>query len=84
MKKTLCPLGLCGKAFKFMTLEKAREIIADHVFIAGGYNQTATKMILGELNKDQGQQAVDQIIREFSLDELWGFMPGTHFESTYK
>ena len=67
-----------------MTLDKAREIIADHVFIAGGYNQTATKMILGELNKDQGQQAVDQIIREFKLDELWGFMPGTRFESMYK
>jgi len=67
-----------------MTLDKAREIIADHVFIAGGYNQTATKMILGEINKDHGQQAVDQLIREFSLDELWGFMPGTHFKSTYK
>lgn len=67
-----------------MTLEKAREIIKDHVFIAGGYNQTATKMILGELAKDQGQPAVDQMIREFDLDELWGFMPGTHFESMYK
>ncbi|MDH5472674.1 MAG: hypothetical protein OEY87_08745 [Gammaproteobacteria bacterium] len=67
-----------------MTLEKAREIIKDHVFIAGGYNQTATKMVLGELNKDAGQQAVDQIIREFKLDELWGFMPGTHFDSVYK
>ena len=67
-----------------MTLDKAREIISDHVAIAGGYNQTATKMVLGELNKDQGQAAVDQIILEFRLDELWGFMPGTHFKSLYK
>ena len=67
-----------------MTLDKAREIIADHVFIAGGYNQTATKMILGELQKEHGQQAVDSIIREFSLDELWNFQVGTHFESMYK
>ncbi len=67
-----------------MTLDKARDIIKDHVFIGGGYNQTATKMVLGELCKDQGQQAVDQIIHEFKLDELWGFMPGTHFKSVYK
>jgi len=67
-----------------MTLEKAREIIADHVSIAGGYNQTATKIILGELQHDVGQQAVDQIILEFDLQSLWGFAPGTHFERMYK
>lgn len=67
-----------------MTLEKARELIATHVMMASGYNQNATKMILGELNKDQGQVAVDQIIQEFKLDELWNFQPGTHFESVYK
>lgn len=67
-----------------MTLEKAREIIADHVAIAGGYNRTATKIVLGELQNDVGQDAVDSIIREFHLDELWGFAPGTHFERMYK
>lgn len=67
-----------------MTLDKAREIIADHVAIAGGYNQTATKMVLGELQKDQGQAAVDAVIIEFNLHELWGFAPGTHFSSMYK
>ena len=67
-----------------MTLEKAREIIADHVAIAGGYNRTASKIILGELQKDEGQAAVDTIIREFNLQELWGFAPGTHFERMYK
>lgn len=67
-----------------MTLDKAREIIADHVAIAGGYNQTATKIILGELQNDVGQEAVDTIIREFRLDELWGFSPGTHFDRMYK
>ncbi len=67
-----------------MTLDKAREIIADHVAIAGGYNQTATKIVLGELQNDEGQAAVDAVIREFRLDELWGFMPGTHFDRLYK
>ncbi|VAW65039.1 hypothetical protein MNBD_GAMMA11-2064 [hydrothermal vent metagenome] len=67
-----------------MTLDKAREMIADHVAIAGGYNQTSTKIVLGELQKDVGQQAVDSVIREFNLEALWGFSPGTHFESMYK
>ncbi len=67
-----------------MTLEKAREMITDHVAIAGGYNQTSTKMILGELQNDEGQQAVDTVIREFGLQELWGFSPGTKFERMYK
>ncbi|VAW68573.1 hypothetical protein MNBD_GAMMA09-3204 [hydrothermal vent metagenome] len=67
-----------------MTLEKAREMIADHVAIAGGYNQTSTKIILGELQNDAGQQAVDRIICEFGLQELWGFVPGTRFERMYK
>ena len=67
-----------------MTLEKAREMIADHVAIAGGYNQTSTKMILGELQNDEGQTAVDSIIREFGLEELWGFVPGQKIERMYK
>ena len=67
-----------------MTLEKAREMISTHVQMGSGYNRTATIMVLGELNKDQGQAAVDQIIHEFRLDELWDLQPGTQFESVYK
>ncbi len=67
-----------------MTLNKAREMIADHVAIAGGYNQTSTKIILGELQNDEGQTAVDSVIREFQLEELWGFALGTKFERMYK
>ncbi|VAW68830.1 hypothetical protein MNBD_GAMMA10-1488 [hydrothermal vent metagenome] len=67
-----------------MTLDKAREMIADHVAIAGGYNQTSTKIVLGELQNDVGQQAVDSVIAEFGLEELWGFVPGTHFARMYK
>ena len=67
-----------------MTLAKAREMIADHVAIAGGYNQTSTKMILGELQQDEGQSSVDSVIREFGLQELWGFVPGVKIERMYK
>ena len=67
-----------------MTLERARELVSDQVIFAGGYNQMTTKIILGELNKDQGQTAVDAIILEFGLEELWGFKPGAHFKRIYK
>ena len=66
-----------------MTTDKARELIETHVMMASGYNRNATKMILGELQRDEGQQAVDQIIKEFQLDELWDFQPGTVFKSVY-
>ena len=56
-----------------MTLEKAGEMIADHVAIAGDYNQTSSKIVLGELQNDVGHNAVDSIIREFGLQALWGF-----------
>ncbi len=59
-------------------------MIETHAMMASGYNRNAAKMVLGELNRDEGQQAVDRLIREFHLDDLWGFQPGTHFESVYK
>ena len=67
-----------------MTLDKAREIIADHAAIAGGYNMTAAKIVLGELQNDVGQKAVDTVIIEYNLQGLWGFAPGSHFDRMYK
>ncbi|MCW8934413.1 MAG: hypothetical protein OQK98_06790 [Gammaproteobacteria bacterium] len=63
-----------------MTLEKAREMTADQVAIAGGYNQALTRFVLGELQNDIGQNAVDNIIHEFGRHELRGFVPGTKIE----
>lgn len=67
-----------------MTIDKARELLATHVSLGSGYNRNAVKMILGEIDRDHGQQAVDDLIREFKLNEVWDFEVGMKFESMYK
>ena len=67
-----------------MTLDKARELLQTHVSLGSGYNRNAVKLILGEVSRDYGQEAVDSLIREFKLNEVWDFKPGMKFESMYK
>ena len=67
-----------------MTLEKAHELIAMHVGLGSGYNRNAARMVLGEVMRDHGQAAVDQLIRDHGLEQKWGIKPGTHFESPFK
>ena len=67
-----------------MTLEKARELIAMHSGLGSGYNRNAARMVLGEVMRDHGQQAVDMLIREFDLEKQWQIKPGTKFESAFK
>lgn len=59
-----------------MTLDKAKELLAVQVNMGGGYNRNGAKLILLEIHKDHGQGAVDQLIREFDLEEKFGFRPG--------
>lgn len=66
-----------------MTLDKAREMLSTHVSLGSGYNRNAVKMVLGEVDREHGQQAVDMLIREFHLDEIWDIQPGTKFKSMY-
>jgi uncharacterized lipoprotein YddW (UPF0748 family) len=67
-----------------MTIEKAHELISMHVGLGSGYNRNAARMVLGEVMRDFGQDVVDQLIREYSLEEKWEIKPGTHFESAFK
>jgi hypothetical protein len=67
-----------------MTLDKARELIAMHVELGSGYNRNAARMVLGEVMRDHGQAAVDQLIRDYGLEQKWQIKPGTHFESAFK
>ncbi len=62
-----------------MTLDKARELLAKQVQVAGGYTRNGAKLILAEVYKEHGQQAVDRLIEEFDLESLFGFKPGTRF-----
>ena len=67
-----------------MTLDKAHELIAMHVELGNGYKRNAARMVLGEVMRDYGQDAVDQPIRDYNLEQKWGIIPGTHFESAFK
>ena len=67
-----------------MTLDKAHELIAMHVQLGSGYNRNAARMVLGEVMRDFGQDTVDQLIRQYGLEEKWQIRPGTHFESAFK
>ena len=62
-----------------MTLEKARELLAVHADMGGGYNRNAARLILAEVRREHGQDAVDAFIREFDLEQLFGFKAGTQF-----
>lgn len=63
-----------------MTLDRARELLSIQVGFGGGYNSNSAKLILSEVQKEHGQAGVDQLIRMLSLDEVFGFVPGTRFE----
>lgn len=59
-----------------MTLDRARELIAIQVDMGGGYNRNSIRLVLHEISREHGQKGVDQLIREFSLDELFGLQLG--------
>jgi hypothetical protein len=59
-----------------MTLDKARELVGVQVNMAGGYNRNAAKLVLAEVEREHGQEAVDRLIREFDLERVFGFKPG--------
>ena len=64
-----------------MTLAKARELLSVQANMGGGYNRNGAKLILAEVQREHGQNAVDGFIREFDLETLFGFKPGTEFKS---
>lgn len=59
-----------------MTLEKARELLGTQVNFGGGYNRQGARLILADVAREHGQDAVDALIREFGLDQLFGFTAG--------
>jgi hypothetical protein len=63
-----------------MTLDKARELLQVQAGFGGFYNANSAKLILAEVSREHGQAAVDALIREYGLDQVFGFEPGTRFE----
>lgn len=63
-----------------MTLEKARQLLKVQADFGGFYNANGAKLILAEVQREHGQEAVDGLIRELELERIFGFAPGTLFD----
>ena len=63
-----------------MTLERAKQLLQVQADFGGSYNANSAKLILSEVMREHGQQAVDGLIAELGLDVVFSFKPGTRFE----
>jgi len=66
-----------------MTLEKTHELVVMHSGLSSGYNRNAARM-LDKVMQDHGQQAVDDLLREYELEAQRGIKPAIKFESAFK
>ena len=64
-----------------MTLDKAKELLQTHITMGSGYNRQAARLVMAEVMREHGQQAVDRLIRELQLDEKFDFRPGMVFRT---
>jgi len=64
-----------------MELERARELLSMHIEMGSGYNRNAARLVLAEVQRSHGQQAVDRLIVELDLQTHFGFRPGQAFQS---
>lgn len=64
-----------------MNIDRARDLIRVQLQFSSGYNRNAVRMILGEMQRTQGQQVVDDLIREFDLEYHYGLKTGSDFSS---
>ena len=55
-----------------------------HVQLGSGYNRNGVMMLLGEIKRDLGQVAVDDLTRRYALEQKWEIKPGTMFTSAFK
>jgi len=62
-----------------MTLDRARELIRTQLQLGGGYDRNALRLLLGEVRREQGRQALDGLIREYDSEQAFGLKPGTDF-----
>lgn len=65
-----------------MTLEKARQLLKVQADFGGSYNANGAKLILAEVAREHGQDAVDGLIRDLDLERIFGFRAGTRFDGS--
>ncbi|MGI9311685.1 MAG: hypothetical protein ACR2P7_09200 [bacterium] len=59
-----------------MTLTKARELLQVQANFGGPYNRHSAKLILTEVEREHGRAAVDDLITELKLNEVFDFEVG--------
>ena len=64
-----------------MTLEKANELLAVQAFMGGGYNHNGVQLILTEVQREHGKDAIDSLTSTLELERISGFKPGTEFKN---
>jgi len=64
-----------------MTLQRAYELLETQVYIGQGYNRNAARLILAEVQRDLGQNAIDELIIQLNMEQVFGFKPGQQFKS---
>ncbi len=62
-----------------MTLDKAHQLIKVQADFGGSYNRHSAKLISTEVAREHGQKAVDQLISDFRLDQIFDFETGENF-----
>ena len=62
-----------------MTPERANELIRQQLEFGSGYNRNAVRLILGEVQREHGQPAVDRLISDLRLEQSFNLKPGTDF-----
>jgi hypothetical protein len=65
-----------------VTLDKARQLLKVQADFGGFYNANGARLILAEVRREHGQEAVDRLIRELELERVFGFKPGTAFDGS--
>lgn len=65
-----------------MTLEKAKKLLAVQADFGSRYNANGAKLILAEVQREHGQEAVDGLIGELELERIFGFVRGTRFDGS--
>ena len=60
-----------------MTLDRARQLLETQTAFGGGYNRQGARLILVEVAREHGQEAVDGLIRELELERVFGLVPDT-------
>ena len=64
-----------------MKIERARELIEIQLQFTSGYNRNSVRMILAEVQLVHGQDAVDQLIREYDLEARFDLRQGEDYSA---